>query len=433
MKLTIENFAKIKKADVVVDGITVIAGDNNTGKSTIGKVLFALFNVLSNIEQKVLNERIAAIDRGNQTIIRDHINSRDFVANRNLWLLSRQITRKLREEMDEELQISEDSIDYIVENVIIQGKSKDLDENRLIQIKDEICRNIIEILNLPKDIILLEAISRYFDKVFSSQINYLGDNVTEANLCLDIKDKSLKLSFLNNHCNSFQDDVHIIHKAIYVDNPFIVDQLTYYNDLSAMDMQLRDLLVSKEQEGVLEGIIETVLAKEKLSDIYDSLQSVIPGEIIIGQDDEFYLKDSNYSEPIAFQNLSTGLKSFIILKMLIEKNAIEKKDVIILDEPEVYLHPQWQIIYAELIVLLQKRFDLSVIVTTHSPYFVDAINLYSCKHNTDNKVNYYISENVGNAVGFKCVNDSIEDIYSKMASPIQLLDDLRYELNNDGR
>ncbi|WP_353652650.1 MULTISPECIES: AAA family ATPase [Clostridia] len=63
----------------------------------------------------------------------------------------------------------------------------------------------------------------------------------------------------------------------------------------------------------------------------------------------------------------------------------------VLDEPEIHLHPQWQIAYAELLVLLQKKFDLSVVVTTHSPYFVDAINLFSCKYNTDNNVNYYIS------------------------------------------
>ena len=34
MRLKIENFAKVKRAEIVVDGITVIAGENNTGKST---------------------------------------------------------------------------------------------------------------------------------------------------------------------------------------------------------------------------------------------------------------------------------------------------------------------------------------------------------------------------------------------------------------
>ena len=40
MELKISNFAKIKEANIKLDGITVIAGENNTGKSTIGKILF---------------------------------------------------------------------------------------------------------------------------------------------------------------------------------------------------------------------------------------------------------------------------------------------------------------------------------------------------------------------------------------------------------
>lgn len=32
MKLRIRNFAKISKADIEIDGITIIAGNNNTGK-----------------------------------------------------------------------------------------------------------------------------------------------------------------------------------------------------------------------------------------------------------------------------------------------------------------------------------------------------------------------------------------------------------------
>lgn len=38
MKWKIENLAKIHEADINIDGITVIAGDNNTGKCAVGKV-----------------------------------------------------------------------------------------------------------------------------------------------------------------------------------------------------------------------------------------------------------------------------------------------------------------------------------------------------------------------------------------------------------
>ena len=56
MKLTIKNFARIKEAEINIDGITIIAGENNTGKTTVGKVLFSCFNSLSNIEEKILSD-----------------------------------------------------------------------------------------------------------------------------------------------------------------------------------------------------------------------------------------------------------------------------------------------------------------------------------------------------------------------------------------
>lgn len=44
---------KIKKADIKLDGITVICGDNNTGKSTIGKSLFSFYNALYDYKTKI--------------------------------------------------------------------------------------------------------------------------------------------------------------------------------------------------------------------------------------------------------------------------------------------------------------------------------------------------------------------------------------------
>ena len=68
MKLSISNLAKIKQADIDIDGITVVAGENNTGKSTIGKVLFSTFNSLYNITDKIYNQRLKEIDSSTRII-----------------------------------------------------------------------------------------------------------------------------------------------------------------------------------------------------------------------------------------------------------------------------------------------------------------------------------------------------------------------------
>lgn len=47
MHLKLRNFGVIKEADIELDAITVIAGENSTGKSTVGKALYAIVTGLS--------------------------------------------------------------------------------------------------------------------------------------------------------------------------------------------------------------------------------------------------------------------------------------------------------------------------------------------------------------------------------------------------
>ncbi len=63
MKLELKNVGKIKYADVELNGITVIAGENNTGKSTIGKMLFCIFHSFYKIEDQIREERIKSMKR----------------------------------------------------------------------------------------------------------------------------------------------------------------------------------------------------------------------------------------------------------------------------------------------------------------------------------------------------------------------------------
>lgn len=63
MKLTIKNFARIKESEIKIDGITIIAGENNTGKTTVGKVLFSCFNSLNNIEEEISSDKEYSVQK----------------------------------------------------------------------------------------------------------------------------------------------------------------------------------------------------------------------------------------------------------------------------------------------------------------------------------------------------------------------------------
>ena len=58
MKLELENVGKISLANIELNGITVIAGENNTGKSTIGKMFFCIFHAFYRIEEQIREERV---------------------------------------------------------------------------------------------------------------------------------------------------------------------------------------------------------------------------------------------------------------------------------------------------------------------------------------------------------------------------------------
>lgn len=53
MKIKISNVAKLLEADILANGITVIAGLNNTGKSTVLRACYVGINTFRNANQKV--------------------------------------------------------------------------------------------------------------------------------------------------------------------------------------------------------------------------------------------------------------------------------------------------------------------------------------------------------------------------------------------
>lgn len=51
MRLKLHNILKIEDADIEIGGLTVLTGENDSGKSTVGKVMFSLLKALNNVRQ----------------------------------------------------------------------------------------------------------------------------------------------------------------------------------------------------------------------------------------------------------------------------------------------------------------------------------------------------------------------------------------------
>lgn len=419
MKLKIREFAKIKKADIELDGITVIAGENNAGKSTIGKVLFTIFNSMNDMAVKIDEEREKTIYqeayRLMQTLLSEQ-GVRSAEIRHRSYMMARRFARQIMERNRYGNEINRFLQDFLQEN--------GLEGIGVLEFTEGMEEKLHAIFGVSDEMITKEVLTKWFRDVFERQITPLVEKESKSDITIEIKGKTLALEFLNNECNDWKSEINILHQAFYVDNPFVIDSMSEEESEKSTEIHLlRHLCVEKENP--MDGIFGSVMAKEKLKEIYAMLDKVIDGEIAQSSDGEFYLNSVNYSEPLNVKNLSTGLKSYAVIKQLLENGSLQEKDILILDEPEIHLHPEWQLLYAELIVLLQRAFDLTLVITTHSPYFLDAIDIYTSKYKRTDKVHYYLAENEGQMSGFYDVTNQIDLIYEKLSEPMQKLETMR--------
>ncbi len=431
MQLRISNIAKIKETTIDIDGITVIAGENNAGKSTIGKLLFAVFNSMNNMDEKIREEKRNKIYRTVIQVLQSYHGKRPdnyaaWVRRRNLF--AKNIADNVMKYISGDIKQSRDDMDEVLQRGVKTASILENQEDLEVFLK-ECVNNLDPILNVSDDRIMAEVITRWFSRVFDNQVSPLWDEEAESKIELTIRGEKLTCLFRENTCIKWESDIHILHGAFYIDNPFVIDKISDpYGDLKITENHLVKFL-QKEEEDLFEGIFDAVIAKDKMDDINAIIGKVITGDITINQEGEYCFKAGKDTRPLYVQNMSTGLKAFALLKMLLENGSIKEKDVLILDEPEIHLHPEWQLLYAQLIVLLQREFDLSLIITTHSPYFLDAIDVYSRKYNTSQAAHYYLAENDGVFSRLHDVTNHIDAIYKKLSEPMQMLENLRYSID----
>ncbi len=435
MRLKIDNFARIKHADITIDGITVIAGENNTGKSTVGKVLYSTFNAFYDMDLKIENRRrdeiLEIIRRGvRNTLMRSMSGARN---SGSLRMTSDRIARAMGSKL---VETEGDILDEVLFRDYLEQACARYDVKLTEESMSELLENSYEkILARKMDDdyrVALELIERFFNQVFDEQVECLQSSGKDTAVCLNIKGKELSVLFRGNQCVEWQADYSILHEAFLIDDPFILDNVSNHFWLYVGNGFRKELLnrLNETDDDILEGIFEAVRAKENLKEIYDILERVAEGQILL-QNGQWSLNSQKFEKPIHFENLSAGLKSFMLLKLLLEKGILKEKDVLILDEPEIHLHPEWQLVYAEIIVLLQKKFDLSIVVTTHSRDFLEAIELYAKKYELFPKCRFYLSGLEEGLSVFEDVTESLDKIYTQLVTPSMLLDNLRYEIGTE--
>ena len=169
---------------------------------------------------------------------------------------------------------------------------------------------------------------------------------------------------------------------------------------------------SFQQNSLFEGNLDSLLAE---------ITKITKGSgfTFEKKDRDFYF---NKNENTNFKsiNTATGLKAFGIIQLLIQANMLNERTLLIIDEPEIHLHPKWQVEYARLIVTLVKN-DIPVLLTSHSPEIIQALSTFSEEFGVKDRTAYYLTESDGVVSDINDVSEDINKIFSKLAEPLHNL------------
>lgn len=412
MRLYLKNIGKLKEADIQLDGITVIAGENNTGKSTVGKALYSVYNSFHHFDSRLqYTAQIEIMELGTKDYPHIVFPSRedDYELYMKYFSGSNEITLEQKKAI------------YLE---VFQHNNSGIPSDILEDVTDE----FVEIISVTDEDLAKQYLNLSIEGEFSGQISHLF-NEEESILQLteerEYEMKVARFTVVDNEIQSFEGFLNFSHEAIYMDDPLLLDDFFKEKHDNFHRKSLKNQLLKYPEK---DQALTQILAEKRLKKILTLIHTVCEGDLSF-QNTVTYRMDKT-GKSFEIKNLSTGVKSFAILKRLLKNGALSRGSVLILDEPEIHLHPEWQLVYAELIVLLQKEFKLTILLTTHSPYFLRALEVYAGKHAVADKCHYYLAKNVGNEAEIVDVTENRDEIYKKLSRPLRDLENERLEIDD---
>lgn len=188
MQLKISNVGKIENAIIDVNGITVIAGENNAGKSTIGKTMFAIFNSMNNMDEKIAQERKNRIRNIINVLLQGKIMQNIGTISdrrRRINITSAKILDAIMEYLDNE---QADTLEAYLRKRISETAIFDNHEDEE-EFASECAAKVEALLAISDKKVMTEVITRWFGRVFEEQISPLWKEGIESAIEIAIKDK----------------------------------------------------------------------------------------------------------------------------------------------------------------------------------------------------------------------------------------------------
>lgn len=432
MKLVLENIGMLKSAELNLDSLSVIAGENDNGKSTVGKVVFCIVKAINRYKEDLqeskeykINEKLDEIYFDLRRVLISLPNESIDVVRRVNYLRDWSINlndklHALRE------QISELSNSFLIEENRIENICKHLEELERISSEPENTKKSIE-----------NALNKVFASEFDSSVLLSGESEGFIRLYdNDLKLIDIKVS-VGNRIKLLSDVEPVeFNDATFIESPLIL------NNHDLLIRSQSGLNITKRGSSRLGMPYTTLHVKDlfdklkelPLNDIFSSNQedllfrenihNIVSGEIIydVEKKDFIFNKDD---KTISIKNTASGIKVFGLLQLLSSNGFLNKNSILIFDEPENHLHPKWQLKLAKILAGLAKN-GVYILVSSHSPYMIEALKRYSDCIGLEQKTGFYLAEK--NVIENR---NRLEDTFRVLSEPFEIFRQMDEEILKD--
>ncbi|HIP13071.1 MAG TPA: hypothetical protein EYG73_10190 [Arcobacter sp.] len=397
LNINIKNLGNIKEADIELNKLTIFCGENNSGKTYLNYVLYELLDKRFTLNSSIFSDIIKSTKENGATTL----NIEEFI-NDNFDKLKLSFEKHFEKSLDRFFSTE-------------QGTFKDF--------KLKINQNIENTQLFCKDIKFHEELSIGKNNNTTCEVTKENDNT----IVIVIKDINLPddmyIDFISNvffkyiFSDMFHDTfllpaertgLNLFYQELNLNRNALINHLQK-SKINPMDV-IKDLIVSKYPQPIadyIEFLNDTVNLKKNKSELRE-LNTVLHNKIIKGKYQvnndgisflpyKTYFKGNHHQAKIDLHMASSTVKTFFSLEFYLEHMAT-KGAYLIIDEPELNLHPDNQRKTARLIVQIVNA-GVNVILSTHSDYIIRELNNlimlnddFSSKEKLVKKYNYTKSE-----------------------------------------
>ena len=244
MKIELENVGKINKAQIRLDGITVIAGENSTGKSTVGKMLFCVFKAFYRMEEHIQFEKVNTVRK---TVTNYFFETFNRIPNGNgISRLSKEVVESQDYKKNKQ-KIVDRMMEYYRRYMDFWGGGLKVEEVSAVADK------INKFLYIEDEELVKRILKTNLEVEFGTKIGHLNFPEQKSHVRIEIKNHVIEFEASNNGEMDVRSFISLMKEIIYMDDPYVLDNLSGYDNHSYFNVlnhrnDLLDKLRSSKKE-----------------------------------------------------------------------------------------------------------------------------------------------------------------------------------------